>query len=84
MAIRFGNSFRLLSSALLAFTIALPAMVSTLSQNVSWTVNRSDSTAKHRVVADGESSYAGYNGSVSNAARYAAPTVESEYLSAAW
>ena len=84
MAIRFGNSFRLLSSALLAFTIALPAMASTLSQNVSWTVNRSDSTAKHRVVAYGDSIYAGYNGSVSNAERYAAPTVESEYLSAAW
>ena len=84
MAIRFGNSFRLLSSALLAFTIALPAMASTLSQNVSWTVNRSDSTTKHRVVAYGDSIYAGYNGSVSNAARYAAPTVESEYLSAAW
>ena len=44
MAIRFGNTLRLFSSALLALTVALPAMASTLSQNVSWTVNRADST----------------------------------------
>lgn len=84
MAIRFGNTFRLLSAALLASAIALPAMASTLSQNVSWTVNRSDTSTKYRVVAYGDSIYAGYNGSISNAARYSAPTVESEYLSAAW
>mgnify|MGYP006200014113 FL=1 len=35
-------------------------------------------------MAYGDSIYAGYNGSVSNAARYSAPTVDSEYLSARW
>jgi lysophospholipase L1-like esterase len=35
-------------------------------------------------VAYGDSIYAGYNGSVSNAAKYSAPTVDAEYLSALW
>jgi|GEM_PF-228551 len=60
------------------------AFASTLNQNVSWTVDRAGTTAKYRVVAYGDSIYAGYNGSVSNAARYAAPTIQAEYLSALW
>lgn len=60
------------------------AMANTLNQNVSWTVDRSGTTAKYRVVAYGDSIFAGYNGSISNAARYAAPTVDAEYLSAKW
>ncbi len=60
------------------------AMANTLNQNVSWTVDRSGTTAKYRIVAYGDSIYAGYNGSISNAARYAAPTVDAEYLSARW
>ncbi|KGM55801.1 hypothetical protein N800_11840 [Lysobacter daejeonensis GH1-9] len=59
-------------------------MASTLNQNVSWTIDRTGTTAKYRVVAYGDSIYAGYNGSISNAARYSAPTVDSEYLSAKW
>ena len=64
--------------------LSAPALASTLNQNVSWTIDRSGTTAKYRVVAYGDSIYAGYNGSVSNAARYSAPTVDSEYLSARW
>jgi lysophospholipase L1-like esterase len=60
------------------------ALANTLNQNVSWTVDRAGTTAKYRVVAYGDSIYAGYNGSVSNAARYSAPTVDAEYLSALW
>lgn len=67
---------------LLAFSAS--TFGSTLNQNVSWTVDRAGTTTKYRVVAYGDSIYAGYNGSVSNAARYAAPTVESEYLAARW
>ena len=84
MANRFAKSLRLLSSTLLVLATALPAMASTLTQNVSWTVNRSDTTTKYRTVAYGDSIYAGYNTSISNAAKYSAPTVESEYLSGAW
>lgn len=64
--------------------LSAPTLASTLNQNVSWTIDRSGTTAKYRVVAYGDSIYAGYNGSISNAARYAAPTVDSEYLSARW
>jgi lysophospholipase L1-like esterase len=60
------------------------AAASTLTQNVSWTIDRPGTTAKYRIVAYGDSIYAGYNGSTLNAAKYAAPTVDAEYLSALW
>jgi len=72
------------AAALALVAIAAPTLASTLNQNVSWTVDRAGTTAKYRVVAYGDSIYAGYNGSVSNAARWSAPTVDSEYLSARW
>lgn len=68
--------------AMLAF--AGPAVANTINQNVSWTIDRAGTTAKYRVVAYGDSIYAGYNGSVSNAAKYSAPTVDAEYLAARW
>lgn len=64
--------------------LAGTAMANTLNQNVSWTIDRSGTTAKYRVVAYGDSIYAGYNGSVTSAALYSAPTVDAEYLSALW
>ena len=70
--------------ALLLLALGGQAVASTLNQNVSWTINRAGTTVKYRVVAYGDSIYAGYNGSISNAARYAAPTVDGEYLSAQW
>ena len=75
-----------LRTLLPAFTllISAEAAASTLNQNVSWTIDRAATTAKFRVVAYGDSIYAGYNGSVNNAAKYSAPTVSSEYLSALW
>ena len=36
------------------------------------------------MVAYGDSIYAGYNGSTTSAAKYSAPTVDAEYLSAQW
>jgi lysophospholipase L1-like esterase len=75
---------RRLGVPLLAVICATPAAASTLTQNVSWTINRTGTTAKYRVVAYGDSIYAGYNGSVLNAAKYAAPTVDAEYLAAQW
>ncbi len=81
----------LLRSALLALapaiallTVAPQAAASTLNQNVSWTIDRAGTTTKYRLVAYGDSIYAGYNGSTTNAARYSAPTVDAEYLSALW
>lgn len=65
-------------------TFAPPALANTLNQNVSWTIDRAGTSAQFRVVAYGDSIYAGYNGSLTNAARWAAPTVDAEYLSARW
>lgn len=61
-----------------------PAVANTLNQNVSWTIDRAGTSSKYRVVAYGDSIYAGYNGSISNAAKYSAPTVDAEYLAAQW
>lgn len=77
------NAGRCLSAAVL-LALGSPALASTLNQNVSWTIDRAGTSTTYRVVAYGDSIYAGYNGSVSNAARYAAPTVDGEYLSARW
>jgi lysophospholipase L1-like esterase len=64
--------------------LASAASASTLNQNVSWTIDRAGTTTKYRVVAYGDSIYAGYNGSTTNAAKFSAPTVDAEYLSALW
>lgn len=60
------------------------ARANTVTQNTSWTIDRSGTTAKYRVVAYGDSIFAGYNGSISSVDKRAAPLVEGEYLSQAW
>jgi lysophospholipase L1-like esterase len=64
--------------------VAAGALANTLTQNVSWTIDRPGASTKYRIVAYGDSIFAGYNGSVTSAAKYAAPTVDAEYLSALW
>ena len=68
----------------IAVFVAAQASAITLNQNMSWTVDRSGTTTKYRVVAYGDSIYAGYNGSITSAAKYAAPTIDAEYLAALW
>jgi lysophospholipase L1-like esterase len=80
----WGLVIRRLLPALLLAGAAAGAAANTLTQNVSWTIDRAGTTAKYRVVAYGDSIYAGYNGSTTSAARFAAPTVDAEYLSALW
>ena len=75
---------RMLLGMLALLGLAAGAAANTLTQNVSWTIDRAGTTAKYRVVAYGDSIYAGYNGSITSAAKYAAPTVDAEYLSALW
>ena len=84
MITRSRTIARRLLPALALLSIGFAAGASTLNQNVSWTIDRAGTTTKYRVVAYGDSIYAGYNGSTTNAAKYSAPTVEAEYLSAAW
>lgn len=82
------TSFRAALRALLPILALLgpgsEAVANTLTQNVSWTIDRAGTATKYRLVAYGDSIYAGYNGSVFTAAKYSAPTVDAEYLSAQW
>ncbi|MBI5716877.1 MAG: SGNH/GDSL hydrolase family protein [Burkholderiales bacterium] len=84
MTSRPWAGWRALLPALALLLLAAQAPASTLTQNVSWTINRADTATKYRIVAYGDSIYAGYNGSILNAAKYAATTVDAEYLSAKW
>lgn len=84
MHTRFPRSPRNLIPALVLLALGGPAAASTLNQNVSWTIDRPGTSSVYRVVAYGDSIYAGYNGSTVNAAKYSAPTVDAEYLSALW
>ena len=84
MSIRFRRSLYTLLPTLALLAFASETAASTLNQNASWTIDRAGTSTKFRSVAYGDSIYAGYNGSVSNAAKYAAPTVNAEYLSAQW
>lgn len=78
-AVRLGST--VFAMGLLASSGAL---ANTLTQNSSWTINRSGTSVKYRVVAYGDSIYAGYNGSIFSAAIFAAPTVSGDYASTAW
>ncbi len=60
------------------------AFANSITQNSAWTIDRSTTTAKYRIVAYGDSIFAGYNGSISSVDRRAAPYVQGEYLSNAW
>ena len=81
---RYRTAMRMLLPTLALLAMGSQAAASTLNQNVSWTIDRAGSTTKYRVVAYGDSIYAGYNGSTTNAAKFSAPTVEAEYLAAQW
>lgn len=84
MSFRFSAAMRALLPALALLGFGAEVAASGITQNASWTVNRASTTTKYRVVAYGDSIYAGYNTSLTNVARYSAPTVQAEYLSAAW
>lgn len=60
------------------------ALANTVTQNTAWTITRSGATDKYRVVAYGDSIFAGYNGSISSVDRRAASFIQGEYLSNAW
>ena len=78
------HGWRALLATLALAACGSQAMANTLNQNVSWTIDRSGTSTKYRIVAYGDSIYAGYNGSITSAAKYSAPTVDAEYLSALW
>jgi lysophospholipase L1-like esterase len=85
MSSRFRGAFlRTLLPGLALLVLGSQAAANTLNQNVSWTIERAGAATTYRIVAYGDSIYAGYNGSVISAAKYSAPTVDAEYLSALW
>jgi lysophospholipase L1-like esterase len=63
---------------------AAPAMATTITQNTSWTINRSGTSTVYRITAYGDSIYAGYRGSLSSVAKRAAPLADGDYLSQLW
>src|SRR6516165_2229430 len=68
----------------LSLLSASGALANTLTQNSSWTVDRSGTSTKYREVAYGDSIYAGYNGSITSAAIFSAPVVQGDYASNYW
>ena len=84
MTARCRATLRVLVPALALLSVGAEVAATTITQNASWTVNRSATLTKYRVVAYGDSIYAGYNTSVTGVAKYSAPTVQAEYLSAQW
>jgi lysophospholipase L1-like esterase len=73
-------STRLAAAAAALLAAALPARANTITQNTSWTITRSGATSTYRVVAYGDSIFAGYNGALFSVDRRAAPWVDGEYL----
>src|SRR3954463_3676872 len=69
---------------LLTVCLAGGASASTITQNLSWTIKRSGATTTTRVVAYGDSIFAGYHGSLSSVARRAGPYVDAEYAQKQW
>jgi len=63
---------------------AAPAVANTITQNTSWTINRSGTSTVYRITAYGDSIYAGYRGSLSSVAKRAAPLADGDYLSQLW
>ncbi len=70
--------------ALAATTFAGNTEASTINQNASWTITRTGATGTYRVVAYGDSIFAGYNGGLWSVAKRAAPHVDGEYLATKW
>lgn len=64
--------------------VSADALASTINTNTSWTVTRPGVTETLRIVAYGDSIYAGWNGSISNVGRRAAPMVAGEYGAVQW
>jgi lysophospholipase L1-like esterase len=84
MSPRFTLRGATAACALAATVVSGTAVASTINQNTSWTISRSGATSTYRVVAYGDSIFAGYNGSLFSVARRASPYVAGEYLGNAW
>ncbi|WP_224240837.1 SGNH/GDSL hydrolase family protein [Hyalangium gracile] len=84
MSLRFNLRGATAACALATTVVSSAAFASTINQNTSWTINRSGATSTYRVVAYGDSIFAGYNGSLFSVARRAGPYAAGEYLGNKW
>ncbi|MDY7230956.1 SGNH/GDSL hydrolase family protein [Hyalangium rubrum] len=84
MSLRFNLRGASAACALAATVVSGSAAASTINQNTSWTITRTGATSTYRVVAYGDSIFAGYNGSLFSVARRAAPYASGEYLGNQW
>ncbi|ATB32966.1 SGNH/GDSL hydrolase family protein [Melittangium boletus] len=80
----FSRSTRSRALALTALLVSASATATTINQNTSWTISRTESNPTWRVVAYGDSLYAGYNGNLFSVAKRAGPLVDGEYLAHEW
>src|SRR4029077_18041091 len=67
-----------------ALVLASEAGANTITQNVSWTVDRAGTSTKYLEVAYGDSIYAGYHGSLSDVAVWSGANVQGDYASNYW
>src|SRR5947208_331980 len=81
MGQRMTYGARLGALVAIAMLTAVEASATTIAQNSSWTVTRTGATQTLRIVAYGDSIFAGYNGS-STICRRAEPLVTGEYSAA--
>jgi hypothetical protein len=77
--IRTSSRFRFLAIAAV-LSVSSGAAANTLTQNSTWTIDRSGTSTQYRVIAYGDSIFAGYTGSIVNVTKRAAPQVDGEYL----
>jgi len=84
MSLRLNLRNAAAACAVAATVVSGSAFASTINQNTSWTISRTGATSTYRVVAYGDSIYAGYNGALWSVARRASPYVSGEYLGAKW
>src|SRR5437763_1359343 len=81
---RISRQSMTLLSTLGILVLGTQAYASTLTQNLSWTIDRAGTSTKYRVTAYGDSIYAGYDGSVFEEILFSAPTVDADYLQNKW
>jgi hypothetical protein len=78
------KSFGGIAVALVVLGTAGMVSASTLTQNSTWTIDRSGTSTKYRITAYGDSIYAGYYGSYYKVAKTAAPEIAGEYQASWW
>jgi lysophospholipase L1-like esterase len=83
---RKWDGHRVLLVALFAAgaVMSAEAKASTINQSTSWTINKSGATTTYRVVAYGDSIFAGYYGQIWSVAKRAAPYTDGEYAAYPW